>query len=152
MVVSGMPYELRRATPADAAETAAVFSAALKSMTFFPKLHSDEEDKAFVSQFIAEQETWLAIDDGRILGLASIEGKRLAHLYVDPADHNRGAGTALLSHVKRRRPDGFDLWCFQANSGARRFYERHGCHAVEFTDGRGNEEKLPDIRFRWQPP
>ena len=30
-------------------------------------------------------------------------------------------------------------------------YERHGFVAEEFTDGHGNEERTPDIRFRWTP-
>lgn len=39
------------------------------------------------------------------------------------------------------------LHCFQANSGARRFYERHGFQAEAFGDGSGNEENLPDILY-----
>jgi GNAT superfamily N-acetyltransferase len=140
---------IRRATANDADETSAIFSASLRSMAFFPKLHSDDDERAFVHRFIAEDETWIALRGGRILGIACIKGDRLMHLYVDPAHHNRGVGTALLVHMKKRRPDGFDLWCFQANTSARRFYDRHGLRAVEFTDGRGNEEKLPDIRYVW---
>lgn len=140
---------IRRATANDADETAAVFSAALKSMAFFPKLHSDEEDRAFVQRFILEDETWIALGDGRVIGMACIEGDRLAHLYVDPAFHSRETGTALLNRVKTRRPGGFDLWTFQANTGARRFYERHGLTAVALTDGSRNEEQLPDVRYAW---
>ena len=142
---------IRRATATDADETTAVFSAALKSMAFFPKLHTDREHRVFVCRFILEDETWIALGDGRVIGLACIEGDRLAHLYVDPAHHNRGAGTALLYHVKVQRPNGFDLWTFQANTGARRFYERHGLTAIEFTDGSRNEEQLPDVRYAWSP-
>jgi hypothetical protein len=29
------------------------------------------------------------------------------------------------------------------------FYERHGFMAIEFTDGSGNEEKEPDVLYRW---
>jgi GNAT superfamily N-acetyltransferase len=140
---------IRRAAATDAGETAAVFSAALKSMAFFPKLHSDQEDQVFVCRFIAENETWIAFRDGHVIGLACIEGEKLAHLYVDPAFHNSRAGTALLNQVKAQRPDGFDLWTFQANTGARRFYERHGLTAIEFTDGSRNEEQLPDVRYAW---
>ena len=28
-------------------------------------------------------------------------------------------------------------------------HEEHGAVAVEFTDGSGNEEKTPDVRYRW---
>ena len=55
----------------------------------------------------------------------------------------------MLAHVKSRRPGGFRLWTFQDNAGARRFYDRHGLRAVELTDGAGNEEKMPDVRYAW---
>ncbi|MGD0189289.1 MAG: GNAT family N-acetyltransferase [Rhizomicrobium sp.] len=141
---------IRRAAATDAVETAAAFSAALHSMDFFPKLHSDEEDIGFVRRLIEDAETWVAIEDGRIAGLAAIRCDWLEQLYLHPSFHNRGIGTALLAKVKQERPAGFQLWTFQANAGARRFYERHGFVAVEFTDGSRNEEKLPDIRYVWR--
>jgi hypothetical protein len=33
------------------------------------------------------------------------------------------------------------------NAGARRFYEREGFVAVDSTDGHGNEERAPDVRY-----
>ena len=43
------------------------------------------------------------------------------------------------------------FWVFQQNARARRFYERHGCRAIEFTDGAFNEEKTPDVLYEWHP-
>jgi len=40
-----------------------------------------------------------------------------------------------------------ELWAFQSNHRGRRFYERHGFVAVEFTDGAANEEQWPDVRY-----
>ncbi|MEI9852191.1 MAG: GNAT family N-acetyltransferase [Sphingomonas sp.] len=71
------------------------------------------------------------------------------HLYVDPPYHSRGIGTLLLDAVKAEIDD-IRLWTFQANLGARRFYARHGFVAEEFTDGSGNEERQPDVRYRWR--
>ena len=140
---------IRRAGAHDACDTAAVLSAAHKAMAFFPKLHTDDEDIAFIRGLIADAEVWIAVEDGAVRGLAAIDGEWLAQLYVHPNHQGRGIGTALLEHVKRKRPGSFQLWTFQANDGARRFYERHGCTAEEFTDGDGNEEKLPDVRYVW---
>ncbi|CAN7734640.1 hypothetical protein [Mesorhizobium caraganae] len=39
------------------------------------------------------------------------------------------------------------LHCFQSNTGARRFHERHGFRAEAFGDGTTNEEGLPDIFY-----
>lgn len=62
----------------------------------------------------------------------------------------RAAGTLLLRRAMEEHGEGFQLWTFQANEGARRFYERHGFVAVEFTDGARNEEKTPDVRYEWR--
>jgi len=35
------------------------------------------------------------------------------------------------------------------NGPAQRLYERHGFVAVERTDGAGNEECEPDVRYVW---
>jgi len=63
----------------------------------------------------------------------------------------RGLGDRFVALAKQRRPDGLELWTFQVNGPARRFYERHGFVAVERTDGRDNEEQEPDIRYVWRP-
>jgi GNAT superfamily N-acetyltransferase len=140
---------IRRAMLADAEAAAAVFTASFASMRFVPKLHSAQEDRAFVRGLIAEKEVWLATRDGAVLGIACWHDGWLEQLYVDPRHHNEGAGSALLRHVMREHAQGFQLWTFQANAGARRFYARHGCREVERTDGARNEEKTPDVRLVW---
>ena len=42
-----------------------------------------------------------------------------------------------------------DLWVFQRNEQARRFYEHQGFKLVELTDGSANAERMPDVRYRW---
>jgi ribosomal protein S18 acetylase RimI-like enzyme len=142
---------VRRATLADAENAARVFTASFASMGFVPKLHSVEEDREFVRRLIAGKETWVAERDGCILGLACWHDGWLEQLYVDPDHHNEGTGSALLDQVMRAHRRGFQLWTFQANAGARRFYERHGFVLVELTDGSHNEEKTPDARYEWRP-
>ena len=43
------------------------------------------------------------------------------------------------------------LWTFEANVGARRFYESHGFVATRRTAG-DNEEGAPDVCYEWRPP
>ena len=45
--------------------------------------------------------------------------------------------------------DCLQLWTFQRNLSARRFYEARGFALVEQTDGARNEEKEPDARYLW---
>ena len=97
-------------------------------------------------------EVWVAeTEDGALVALMLLEGEWIEQLYVDPSWTSRGIGTRLLEVAKRSRPGGLQLWTFQSNRGAQRFYERHGFTAEERTDGSGNQEHAPDVRYVWEP-
>ncbi|MDO9126580.1 GNAT family N-acetyltransferase [Parvibaculum sp.] len=131
-----------------------VFIAARAGMAYLPQLHSDEETRAFIRGVVETGVVWVAEGGGCVAGFAATERTRdgawLHHLYVHPREHNAGAGSLLLARVKMELPEGFSLWTFQANLGARRFYERHGCREIRRTAGE-NEENLPDILYEWRP-
>jgi GNAT superfamily N-acetyltransferase len=61
----------------------------------------------------------------------------------------RSRRLAWIELAKRERPDGLRLWTFASNLRAQRFYERHGFVEAQRTDGRGNEERAPDILYVW---
>jgi GNAT superfamily N-acetyltransferase len=69
-------------------------------------------------------------------------------LYVLPDAQRRGTGTELLQ-VAKTSFDCLQLWTFQRNVRARRFYESRGFALVQETDGTRNEEKEPDARYLW---
>jgi len=143
---------IRRATADDADAIADVFTPSFQGLTFLPNLHTGEGNRAWIRKIVlARHEVWVAEADGRIVGFAALSDSMLEHMYVHPEAQNRGVGTALLDQARQRRPNGFRLWVFQKNEGARRFYERHGCRLVELTDGSGNEEKEPDALYEWGP-
>jgi GNAT superfamily N-acetyltransferase len=142
---------IRRAVAEDAATIAAVFRRSFRTLTFLPTLHTPDEDRAFFGRAVHEDELWVWEEDGRVLGFAALGDAMVNHLYVEPDEHGRGIGTALLDHAKRRRPQRLQLWTFQQNHGARRFYEHHGFRAISMTDGSANEERTPDVLYEWSP-
>jgi GNAT superfamily N-acetyltransferase len=99
----------------------------------------------------AKLEVWVAEDEGAVVAFAALEGNDLAFLYVAPEAQGRGAGTLLFERARELRAEGFELWVFQRNAGARRFYERHGCVLLLETDGSANMEREPDARYAWRP-
>jgi GNAT superfamily N-acetyltransferase len=63
-------------------------------------------------------------------------GTLLDNLHVAPHTRGRGLGRRLLTEAARvidrpHWPAGLHLWVFEANTDARRFYERHGAVQVE---------------------
>ncbi|MGI5491772.1 N-acetyltransferase family protein [Microtetraspora malaysiensis] len=144
---------LRRATDADAPAVADVwlrsYDAALPGVR---RAHSDDEIRAYFREVVVPaRETWVATLDGTVVGMMVLGDSLLSQLYLDPDRRGRGIGDRFVALAKERRPDGLELWTFQVNGPAQRFYERNGFVAVEHTDGRDNEEREPDVRYVWRP-
>jgi len=147
--------EIRPATVEDAARIADVWLSSWRATFDFEPAHPDEDVRRWVrEELLVEAEDWVATDpsDGdSVIALLGLSDTMVEQLYVRPDRIGRGVGRALLELAKRRRPDGLDLYCFAANDRARRFYEHNGFEAVAFGDGSGNEERQPDVLYRWRP-
>ena len=133
---------------ADVIPAARLHRASMRAaMPWLAQVHTPDEDVAWMRDVIfATQSVWLACDGEAIVGVASRRDTWLMQLYVAPGFTGRGIGARLLERIAAETPV-IDLWTFQRNAGARRFYERNGFTAVEFTDGAGNEEREPDVRY-----
>jgi GNAT superfamily N-acetyltransferase len=143
-------FRCRQATLDDADGIAAVFSSSLRLLAFLPVLHTVEEDRRFIENIILKEcEVIVAEGDPGIVSFLALNGEEIRLLYSHPDFIGSGAGSLLLDAVKKSSVAALELWCFQANERARRFYEERGFRAVRFTDGRDNEEKVPDVRYRW---
>jgi GNAT superfamily N-acetyltransferase len=142
---------IRRAERADARRAADLYLRARRAaVPAIPPLVHDDEDvrRWFVDVVVVERELWLAESDDGLLGLLVLDGDWVDQLYVEPGRTGQGVGTTLVEHAMRQRPAGLELWTFQSNAGARRFYERLGFTAAETTEG-DNEEGAPDVRYIW---
>ena len=119
-----------------------------------PAVHSAEETRTWMRGRVGgTHEVWVAERAGAIVGYLALSGLGvdawLDDLYVAPGATGQGTGSALLELAQALRSEGFALWVFEVNEGARRFYRRHGLVELERTDGRGNEEGAPDVRMAW---
>jgi GNAT superfamily N-acetyltransferase len=148
--MSIMPFTLRRATVADVDEVAAVLSASFRVLTFLPMLRTVAEDRSFIANVIFKICEAAAEDASGIVSFPAHRGEEVRLFYTRPDRIGEGAGTQLIEAVQSSGVDALELWCFQANVRARRFYEARGFYANRFTGGADNEEKTPDIRYRWE--
>ena len=115
-------------------------------------LHTPEEDRWFYREHVFKTcRVWGRFDQDALSGLIAFRDGWVEQLYVLPAAQSRGVGTELLD-VAKRACERLELWTFQCNERARRFYEARGFALVEQTDGARNEEKEPDARYVWARP
>ena len=147
---------LRPATSADAPQVATLLIETRRAfMPYAPSAHSEPELREWVaSALVPSGGVTIAEVDRRVVGvMATAHSEQVSwvnQMAVDPAQVNQGIGTLLLAHAMRTLALPIRLYTFQANVGARRFYERHGFVAIEFTDGQANEEHCPDVLYELQ--
>lgn len=144
---------LRPATPKDAGPIAEVYLASRQAfLPYAPLAHSSAEVRHWVSETLMVTRTvWVDEEEGRITAFAAwtqhVDAGWIDQIYVAPGRTGKGVGVRLLERALADLRHPVRLYTFQANEGARRFYERHGFRAVQFSDGSGNEERCPDILY-----
>ncbi|MGB7319202.1 MAG: GNAT family N-acetyltransferase [Planktotalea sp.] len=146
-----MSLHLRAARSTDAGKLGAMLSEAVAANAWKPKVHTGAEDIAHLGELIARGWVNVCENSGVVAGFLVLEDYKVQSLYVAGNFQNAGIGTVLLQHAMQGQSR-LELWTFQANKGAQRFYLRHGFHEAERTNGAGNEEGLPDIRYVWVNP
>lgn len=140
---------LRPARSTDAGKLGAILTEAVAAHSWKPVLHSGAEDVAHLGDMIDRDWVTVAqVDGGTVAGFIARSGTDVHALYVRAEAQNGGVGTELLRDAMTREAM-LELWTFEANVGAQKFYARHGFVEVERTDGRGNDARLPDIRYLW---
>ncbi|WP_405743155.1 GNAT family N-acetyltransferase [Streptomyces sp. NBC_01525] len=143
---------IRRATTADAPAIARVHRESRR--VTMPYLPPQRHDLDGVITWIRDHllpgcTTWVAERGTDVIGYAAVRDDVLEDLYLHPDELRRGLGTRLLAAALAHRPDGLTLHVFEANTGARAFYARHGFTTV--ASGSDNMEGLPELTLHRGP-
>lgn len=164
--------KFRDATAVDAEAVAALHAeswraayAGILAADFLQRDVQAERLAAWRAQFAAPGalHVRLAEERSELLGFVSVHraddaslGAHLENLHVRADTHGKGVGRGLMAEaaewVLEHQPRGtMYLWVYEANRGARHFYESLGGDSVEFMlrpapDG----SRIPSIRYLWR--
>jgi ribosomal protein S18 acetylase RimI-like enzyme len=121
--------EIRKARPEELQACADLY---LKVLTdTFTWLPLERHDRQEFLRSTRDEEIYVALDAGRIVGLAGFYRPMnfLHSLYVE--ERGRGVGKALLDHVSAAAGGAISLKVQEANRRAQAFYAREGFVATE---------------------
>ncbi len=140
---------IRRATPADVEAVARLHREVRAAcLPYLPDVHSPESVHAFFrDRVFPTSEVWVAATE-TLDGFCAFRPGWVDHLYVRPECHRQGLGTALLGKAMAVNTR-LQLWAFQRNTNAIRFYRARGFRVVRETDGSRNDEREPDMLMEW---
>lgn len=80
--------------------------------------------------YMPNANTWVAEDQGQVIGFISMAGNEVGGLFVQPSYHSKGVGRTLMNKAQELHGD-LEVEVFQANMIGRRFYDRYGFKLIE---------------------
>jgi GNAT superfamily N-acetyltransferase len=122
-------------------------------MQLFDEPYTTGEHTAYIAGLSIGCTITVAESNGQLAGFLSYTHKpgeamgEISHLFVHPDHQRKGVGARLLDHAIETYGPPLHLWVFEANARARALYESRGFIMTDRTDGSGNDEKLPDMRY-----
>lgn len=133
------PFVLRPILAEDSELAYAITREAMRDyveQTWGPWIEADQRER-HVQAFRSGTQDFIVVRD-EVLGLRHIEWRQthlyLARLYLRPAAQGRGLGSAVLRDLQQQaRAIGrsIELQVLKVNTGAQRFYARHGFQQVD---------------------
>lgn len=142
--------EYRVALPSDAPACAEIIQAWSAETDWVPTLEDLAQTIRFWGDKFAQMPAWVAVADGRVVGVCLRDEDNIGALYVARQARGQGVGKRLLDLAKEER-DWITVWAYELNTRARRFYRREGLVEI----GREDETQpdgttLVDIEHRWR--
>lgn len=142
---------IRRGTPADVPRALAIWRDAVDATHGFLTPEDRVEIDAMVVGWLPTVDLWL-IDDasGHPVGFLVMDGNLIDALFVDPALHGRGYGTALLNHALALAPEATVDASEQATN-ALPFYESRGFVRTGRSETDPQGRPYPLIHLKYAP-
>lgn len=135
-----MAIEIRTANEDDAEGISEVIIAALRTTNAkdYSQAVIEQVEKSFspsaVAALISKRMVFVALEEGKVVGTASLGGQVVRTVFVQPCSHGQGIGSELMSTIEQTaRGLGIEVLRVPSSITAERFYKKLGYSAVRET-------------------
>jgi len=88
------------------------------------------ERENIINIYLPNTETWIAEEDGQVVGFISLLGNEVGGIFVSPNHQKKGIGRKLMDKARSRRGE-LTVEVFVANNIGRDFYDKYGFELIE---------------------
>ena len=127
-----MSIEIRRATAEDAAAVREIVLRALLEVNArdYPASVIDRLAATLperIAATLGQAQAYVAIDAGRVVGTARLNGRTVTSVFVNPEDMGRGVGAKLLDAIESAARENYETTLeLQSSVTAFEFYKKRG--------------------------
>jgi putative acetyltransferase len=140
--------KVRRGTRADAARALEIWRDAVDVTHQFLSAEHRADIDAIVAEWLPTADLWLVDDGDNPVGFLAMDGELIDALFVDPAVHGRGFGTALLDQALKLAPNAMVDASEQATN-ALPFYEARGFVRVGRSETDPGDRPYPLVHLKY---
>jgi len=113
---------------------------------FLSNEFQEQERYNIPNVYIPNAETWVAEQDGIVIGFIALIGSEVGGLFVKSEFHGTGAGQSLMDKAQALRGD-LEVEVFKANTIGCRFYARYGFELLKESIHEQTGNKLLHLKF-----
>jgi len=105
-------------------------SAALLAHPFLETEFHEMVKNAMRDMYLPNSDTWVYEEAGIIIGFVSMAKNEIGGLFVNPKNHSKGVGTALVNHMNNFH-DSLEVEVFKENNIGKPFYIKYGFKIIK---------------------
>ncbi|MBI9061250.1 MAG: N-acetyltransferase [Marinilabiliaceae bacterium] len=122
------------------------FQTSIIAHDFIPESYWAKNKDVMASIYLPNSETYVAIEDEKIVGFISMAENLLAAIFVDNKIQGRGTGKKLLNFIKKRRVK-IQLKAYKRNTKTVDFYKSQDFNVI--SENKENETGEYEYLMEW---
>lgn len=101
------------------------YKVSLIAHSFIPKETWESYKDELRNKYLPIVETWVAEENGNLIGFISILGNYIGALFITPKEQGKGVGTKLIEQARREKRH-LNIGVYSKNIDAIKFYKKNG--------------------------